>query len=129
MEHLVHPYIEGRIREEIDRAVADPAAKFVVLDAAIMLEAGWDGVCDWLIYVHAPRPERLRRLAEQRGWSPRDVEARERAQWPLAEKASRADFAVDNSGSPAATAEQVEALLRKLGVPVSAGGGPADDGS
>src|SRR5687767_6018099 len=31
LEHLVHPYIERRIREEIDKAVADPAAKFVVL--------------------------------------------------------------------------------------------------
>jgi len=129
LEALVHPWIGRRFREEVEAAERDPAIKFVVLDAAVMLEAGWDGVCDWLIYVHAPRPERLRRLAEQRGWSPRDVEARERAQWPLAEKASRADFAVDNSGSPAATAEQVEALLRKLGVPVSAGGGPADDGS
>src|SRR5688572_14614403 len=39
LEHLVHPYIEQRIREEIDKAVADPAAKFVVLDAAIMLRS------------------------------------------------------------------------------------------
>src|SRR5262245_24533787 len=39
LEHLVHPYIEERIREEIHKALADPTVKFVVLDAAIMLEA------------------------------------------------------------------------------------------
>ena len=38
------------------------------------------------------------RLAEQRGWTPKEVEAREKAQLPLTDKVSRADYAVDNSG-------------------------------
>src|SRR5262245_21220082 len=44
LETLVHPYITRCIQEEIDAAKADPAVKFVVLDAAIMLETGWDKV-------------------------------------------------------------------------------------
>ena len=44
------------------KAQADPAARFVVLDAAVMLEAGWDDECDKLIYVDAPRPVRLARV-------------------------------------------------------------------
>src|SRR5947209_13299897 len=55
LEHLVHDWIGERIREEIARVGADPAAAFVVLDAAVMLEAGWNKVCDRLVYVHAPR--------------------------------------------------------------------------
>src|SRR5919201_1503322 len=42
LEGLVFPYIGRRCREEIARALSDPAARFVVLDAAVMLEAGWN---------------------------------------------------------------------------------------
>lgn len=113
LEAMVFPWIERRFREEIDKANADPDVAFVVLDAAIMLEAGWNNVCDFLVYIDAPRALRLRRLAGQRGWSEKEVQARERAQMPLTDKVSRADFAVDNSGPPEAAARQVEDLLRR----------------
>ena len=112
LEHLVHPYIEGRIREEIGKAVADPAAKFVVLDAAIMLEAGWDGVCDKLIYVDAPRPIRLERVQRQRKWTDHDLANREAVQMPCEKKKERADAVVDNGGLPEATAAQVDELVK-----------------
>lgn len=114
LEAAVHPWIERRFREEVATAERDPAVRFVVLDAAVMLEAGWNKVCDRLVYVDAPRPVRLRRLAEQRGWSEKDVEAREARQLPLSEKAARADFMIDNSGPRAETARQLDELLKKL---------------
>lgn len=111
LEALLHPYIERRFREEIAAAQADPAVKLVVMDAAVMLEAGWDPLCDKVLYVHTPRPVRLQRLAEQRGWSEEQVVAREKAQLPLTEKMKRADLVIDNSGTREQTARQVERLL------------------
>jgi dephospho-CoA kinase len=116
LEAAVHPYIARSIREEIGTARADPEVKLVVLDAAIMLEAGWSEVCDRLVYVHAPRATRLQRLAGQRGWTAKEVDAREHAQISLTEKASRADCAIDNSGSPESLARQVAHLLRQWGI-------------
>jgi len=116
LEAILFPWIGRRIREEIDKAQADPTVSLVVLDAAVMLEAGWDGNCDRIVYVHAPRTERLRRLSERRGWTAKEVEAREQAQLPLTAKVSRAGDAVDNSGSPEGTARQVAGLLRQWGV-------------
>jgi dephospho-CoA kinase len=116
LEAIVQPWIVERLRTEIATAQTDPAVLFVVLDAAVMLEAGWNGACDLLVYVHAPRPVRLARVAEQRGWSPADVSAREQAQLTLTEKASRADVAVDNSGSPEALERQLEQLLKHVRV-------------
>jgi dephospho-CoA kinase len=129
LEAQVHPYIARRVREEVAAAQADPAVTLIVLDAAIMLEAGWDSVCDRLIYVHAPRAERLRRLAEQRGWSAKEVEARERAQLSLTAKATRADYVVDNSGPPEHLARQIRDLVREWGgaVPVGEGRSPAKE--
>src|SRR5262245_36949267 len=42
LEAMVFPWIERRFREEIAVAEVDPQVAFVVLDAAIMLEAGWN---------------------------------------------------------------------------------------
>jgi dephospho-CoA kinase len=116
LEALVFPWIERRMQEEIAAARARAEFSLIVLDAAIMLEAGWDKACDWLVYVHAPRAERVRRLMEQRGWGAKEVQERENVQLPLTEKVSRADFAIDNSGSTKRVARQVDALLRQWGV-------------
>jgi dephospho-CoA kinase len=122
LEALVFPWIEDRVREEVHAADADPSVRFLLLDAAVMLEAGWNNACDWLVYVHVPRTVRLERLAARRGWSESELEARERAQMPLTEKAARADFQIDNSGPPEALGPQVDhvvGLLLAAPVPVS----------
>ncbi len=116
LESLVFPWMERRFREELQAAQADPNVTLVVLDAAILLEAGWNTLCDWLVYVHAPREVRWRRLAEGRGWSAKEVAARERAQMALTDKVSRADYALDNSGPPEETARQVDRLLGQWGI-------------
>jgi dephospho-CoA kinase len=116
LEAIVQPWIGERLRAEIAKAQADPAVSFVVLDAAVMLEAGWQGACDLLVYVHASPAVRLARVAQQRSWSAAEVAARERAQMSLTEKASRADVALENSGAPEALEPQVDRLLEQLDV-------------
>jgi len=115
LEALVFPWIERRLRAEID-AAAHEGVPLVVLDAAVMLEAGWDKVCDRIVYVHTPREQRLQRLAEQRRWTTQEVAARESAQLPLTAKVSRADHVIDNSGPPEALARQVDNLLLGWGI-------------
>lgn len=114
LQTMVFPYIEAGIRREIETAMNDPAVKLVVLDAAIMLEAGWNKVCDRIVYVDSPRELRLERLARQRGWSEKEVTAREHAQMDLTEKKARADVVLDNSGTREQTARQVEDLLKQV---------------
>ncbi len=122
LEELVHPWIGQAIREEIARAEADPAARFIVLDAAVMLEAGWHTVCQRLVFVDVPRELRLQRLARQRGWSAQQVRDRESAQLPLTDKAARADHVLDNSGTPDQLERQVQELLARWQLlPVAAG--------
>lgn len=116
LESMVFPYIGKRLREEIAAARQDSSVKFVVLDAAIMLEAGWNNGCDRLVYIDTPRETRLERLARTRGWAEKEVQAREAAQLPLDEKKRRADAVIDNAGSPAATARQVADLLTRWGL-------------
>jgi dephospho-CoA kinase len=114
LEALVHPWIKRRIAEEVGRARGDPAVPLVVLDAAILLEAGWDGACDRLVFVDAPYEQRLARLWA-RGWTERDLDAREEAQLPLTEKRLQADHVLDNSSTLTELERQVDALLQLCG--------------
>jgi len=69
LEAIVHPRMRDRFRSEIERLTRLGDAGVIVLDAAILLEAGWDDLCDHVVFVDAPRSVRRRRVAEQRGWS------------------------------------------------------------
>lgn len=112
LESWVFPWVGERVREHCREADVDAKVKFVVLDAPVMLEAGWNDVCDRIIYVDAPRDVQLARLTS-RGWSLEQLLARERAQLPLTEKARRADAVVDNGGSLDSTTHQLEELLNR----------------
>ncbi len=110
LEGMVFPYIRRKCEEAIQIARNGVMTQFVVLDAAVMLEAGWGDVCDKLIYVDAPRELRLERLAARSGWTAADLDAREAAQMPADEKKKRADAIVINDG----TREELDAELTVL---------------
>ncbi len=118
LEGLVFPYIRERAGAAIAAAQAQPAARFVVLDAAVMLEAGWDGVCDKVLYIDAPRAARLDRVAARSGWTENDLIAREAAQWPAARKKAAADAVVANDADPECLGRQLDKVFRTWGVPV-----------
>lgn len=97
LEGLLHP----RIRQRLDRfrehflAAGKPA---VVLDAPLLLEAGWAPLCDVVLMVDSPR-ELRRNRARRRGWSDDEFDRREQTQWPVEEKRRAADVIVENAGS------------------------------
>jgi dephospho-CoA kinase len=93
---------------------------FVVLDAAVLLEAGWGDLVDALVYVDAPRDVRLARVAARAGWTAAELDAREAAQWPAAEKKRRADAVLVNDGEPDELPVRVDRLCAALGLPGAA---------
>ncbi len=80
LEGLVFPWIGRRIWEEIAKA-RDRGVPFIVLDAAVMVEAGWDKNCEHVIFVEAPReaapgtPRGKTRLERERPGGAREVSA------------------------------------------------------
>ena len=90
---------------------ADDEIKFIILDAAILLETGWRQHCDKIIFVDAPRLSRLARLKEKRGWSDEELDRREKMQMPLEEKMNRADAVIVNDGDLEKVARQVKETL------------------
>jgi len=112
LQSVSHPRITRRINEQIaeQRSAGAPA---VVLDAALLVEAGWDEYCDRTVFVEVPRSKRLDR-ALARGWTEAGFSAREDAQQSLTAKRERADAVIENSGSTESAAAQVAAFWHDL---------------
>jgi len=96
LEQLTHPRIQMRLQQELTKVqAANPPPRVVVLDAALLFEAGWEKLCDKVLFVDAPRDLRLER-AVSRGWSAEQFAAREAAQMPVDEKRRRSDLLIRN---------------------------------
>lgn len=97
LEDLLHPRIRRRLNQERDQAAAagKPA---VVLDAPLLLEAGWGPICDLVLMIDSPPELRLER-AKSRGWTEAEFDRREASQWSTDEKRRLADIVIPNNGT------------------------------
>ena len=112
LNSILHPAIRQEIHSQIRSAPRDVDA--VILDAALLLEGGWDAHCDYLIFVDVPLETRIQRVQENRGWSAQELAEREAAQWDVNGKKDRADFVVDNSRSIDVAAEQMTRIFQSI---------------
>lgn len=113
LEGLIHPRLRAA-REQLKAEARSRGAPGVVIDAPLLFEAGLDRECDAVVFVDAPRPERLDRVSRTRGWSEDELARREAAQMPLEEKKRRADTVIVNAGDEPALRRQVEEASRVL---------------
>jgi dephospho-CoA kinase len=114
LEQLTHPRIRHRMEAAI-RQLPDASVPAIVIDAALLIEAGWSSICTAIAFVDCPRDERLRR-AQTRGWSAEEFSRREAAQLPIEEKKLRATHIIDNSGSLADLDREIDRLWTSLAV-------------
>lgn len=99
LEQIVHPRITEILTRRIALAQMRPGVEAVILDAALLLEAGWRHLCDTVVFIDAPFDLRLARVVQSRGWSRDELRLREESQFPLEQKRKEADYVVENSGS------------------------------
>lgn len=98
LEAITHPEI-GRLTEERVADIRRAAnVRWILLDAALLQEAGWQNSCDAVVFVDVA-PERRWERVKSRGWSEDEWRRREASQWPVERKRKAADFIVDNNGS------------------------------
>jgi len=114
LEQIVHPRISEILVCQIALARSRPDVEAVILDAAIMLEAGWRHICDCLVFIDTPLEKRIERVTNSRGWSRDDLKSREESQFPLERKRKEADYVVDNSGDVQVALSQLEAVYSRV---------------
>lgn len=111
---LLHPRIGERMARQVADAQTNPAVVAVVIDAAVLFEAGWEDLCDCVVFVDAPLALRLERVAAARGWDEAALARRERLQIELDKKRQICDYIIDNHASDSHLSETVQQLLHRI---------------
>ena len=96
---IVWPEIRRLTQLEIQAALAEDPDRVVVLEAAVMLEAGWNRSTDevWVVIVEPDIA--VARAVARDGLDPAAVRSRIASQLSNAERIARADVVIDNSGT------------------------------
>jgi len=100
LDAIVHPEVARR-RAAAVAAAAAHGDRLVICDIPLLFEAGLEKSVAGIVLVDAPRALRRERLMRDRGLDAAAAEAMIDAQWPSARKRARADWIVDNTGTPA----------------------------
>lgn len=113
LESVTHPEIGRKLSQRVEKMRELTRFPVCIIDAAVMIKAGWDELCDEIIFVDSPEALRRKR-AELRGMSAKQFDSREAMQTPISEKKKKAGIVIDNSGPPQSTFIQVEEVWQSL---------------
>ena len=114
LEAIVHPEIRSLLERTIRELRRQANVEAIVLDAAVLLEAGWNDLCDVVVFIDTPQADRIARVQAGRGWSAEELAKREASQWPLPRKRAAADAVIDNANNVDDAARQLEQVIAKL---------------
>jgi dephospho-CoA kinase len=118
LEEITHPAIAARQQRILSVLDEEAFEGIVIWDVALLFETGGVARMDRVVVVATDPETELARLMARDGMAEADARARIASQMPVAEKAKRAHYVIDNSGDRAFTEHQVkvvyEALLGEL---------------
>lgn len=111
---IVWPAIKQLAKDEIASVTQTEPKKLIVLEAAVLLEAGWQDFVDqvWVITVDVETA--ISRTMSRDGLDRQAVQARIAAQLSNEERTAEADVVIDNSGTEAELLENLGQAFAKL---------------
>lgn len=95
LESVVHPRVRHRIAERL-RTLMDADHPLAILDVPLLIESGWDLVCDEVWCVDVP-PQRHSAMIAARGWDAAELARRTAHQLPRETKLARSTAVIVNS--------------------------------
>jgi len=107
---IVWPRIREGLEKRIDRESTGGETAVLIVEAAVLFEAGWENLFDEVWVITAPEDDVLERLERQRNQKPEQTRARVRAQMTNEEREQRADVMVRNDEGRTALAAKVKQL-------------------
>ena len=111
LNEITHPAIFARIADRLEAHHGQDVV--VVLDAALLIEAGLAEGVDVVVVVHSPREIQVERLAAK-GVGASDARNRIASQLEPEKRLARADIVIDNGGSLEDLGRQVDKLWEEL---------------
>ena len=97
LNSMTHPYVKDEIRKLIAEAEASGECRFVALESAILLECGYEDICDEFWYVYTKPEIRRQRMKETRNYSDEKVDSVMRNQQPDEAFFEQCSFVIKNN--------------------------------
>ena len=106
---IMHPRMARMVGDKIE-VLRNKGAPAVVVEAAVLFEAGWDSLVDEVWTTDSPVELVVERLQTRNGMGEEEVRRRINSQMDRSERIERSDLVVDNSGDVTSLGETVKAL-------------------
>ncbi len=111
---IVWPAIKKMATQEIQTVRTQRPDQVIVLEAAVLFEAGWEDIVDEVWSTIVDREVAIERASNRDGTERSQVEARIDAQISNEERTEKANRLIDNSSSEAELGEKVEQIWNAL---------------
>ena len=112
LEAIIHPAVYRRISEWF--VTLAPGTPLAIADIPLLFETGHGPDFHRVVVCACEPAEQLRRLMIRDRLSEPDARARLNAQWPIQEKAARADYVIRTDGTMADTEARVRTVYESL---------------
>lgn len=108
---ITHPNVKQEIMSRISQFRKEGKVPFIAVEAALLIEEGYDDLLDALWYVYVDEEIRIQRLKEGRGYS--EEKSRSIMQQQLKEETfrNRCSCVIDNNGDVENVRKQLKAIL------------------
>ena len=113
LEEIVWCHTRIAISELLTRYRAD-GKRVAVIEAAVLYEAGWDDLADYVVTVEASEDERVRRLIRRTSLAESGIRDRIASQLPSTERIARADYHISNDGDLHQLSDAVNSTWRAI---------------
>ena len=109
LNKIMHPRMANIVEKKLD-SFRDNGSEVVIVEAAVLFEAGWERLVDEVWTVSAPVEMIVDRLKSRNGLSSDEARQRITSQMSTEERLKRSDVEVDNSGDVSALGSAVKIL-------------------
>ena len=109
----MHPKVREAVEERLAALRTAGFDGYVLIEAALLLEAGYQEICDELWYVYAPEKVRRERLKRNRGYTDEKIDSIMGQQASEALFFKQCDFVLYNDSAPEDCERHIMEQIRK----------------
>lgn len=99
VNEIIHPAVKDYLVDSIESAKKDENIKYVFIEAALLIEAGYKDILDEIWYVRRPSDERFKSLSDSRGYTLEKTKSIMDKQLSDGDFARNSDRIIENDGT------------------------------
>ncbi len=111
VNRIIHPSVKEYIMDDIAFEKKNRQFDYYFLEAALLIEEGYQKICDELWYIYANEAVRRKRLRDSRGYTEEHIDSIMRAQQNDSMFRRYCAHVIDNSGDLKDSFRQIDELL------------------